>query len=211
METDISQTTARSPAIRADARRKHLLETARALFTAQGFHQTGMAKIAEVSQVKVGQIYRDFSSKEDIIAAIAEADVSAWLCEEELAAAVSLGDRGAVRAWIRRIASHLDQKDACLLAEIVAEVGRNGRVAAIHREMDTRIRGTLAAALAALAPSPDKAGEREQLTEMILGMGVGLMVRQILNPEMDLPTSCRLMVDIIDDRIDLLTGETAGR
>lgn len=64
---------------RADNRRRHLLDVARRLFIDQGFHQTGVAQIAAESGIKVGQIYRDFASKEAIIAAICESNVEAWL------------------------------------------------------------------------------------------------------------------------------------
>ena len=130
-----------------------------------------MAQIAEVSQVKVGQIYRDFACKEDIIAAIVEADISNLLREDELAAAVEGRDLDTVRAWVRGIGAKHDPdiatRDACMFAEIVAEAAHNERIANIHRSIDQRVRKSLSSALLALAPSPESAEEREQLTEAV--------------------------------------------
>ena len=56
-----------------------MLDTARKLFIENGFHGTGVAQIAARSGIKVGQIYRDFSSKEDIIAAIVNSDCRSFL------------------------------------------------------------------------------------------------------------------------------------
>ncbi len=69
-------------ATRADDRRRHLIDVARKLFTEHGFHATGVAQIAAASGIRVGQIYRDFSGKEDIVAAIVAEDVAAFLDED---------------------------------------------------------------------------------------------------------------------------------
>ena len=66
---------------RATQRRAHILEISRRLFIENGFHGTGVAQIASASGIKVGQIYRDFASKEDIIAAIAARDLTRFLDE----------------------------------------------------------------------------------------------------------------------------------
>ncbi|WP_233423682.1 TetR/AcrR family transcriptional regulator, partial [Sphingobium amiense] len=62
-----------APHHRKDSRSRILL-AARNLFDRRGFHQTPMADLAEEAQVSVGQIYRLFKSKEDVIGAIVEDD-----------------------------------------------------------------------------------------------------------------------------------------
>lgn len=54
--------------------KERILEAARTLFDSHGFHQSSMAELAVAAQVSVGQIYRLFKGKEDIIAAIVQAD-----------------------------------------------------------------------------------------------------------------------------------------
>lgn len=58
--------------------RERILSAARALFDHRGFHQTPMADLALTAQVSVGQIYRLFKSKEDVISAIVEDDARIW-------------------------------------------------------------------------------------------------------------------------------------
>lgn len=170
---------------RADVRRRHLLDTARNLFMRNGFHQTGVAQIAAASGIGVGQIYRDFDGKERIIAAICEADVAAWLEEDVLCAAVCARDGHAIRAWIRRFAAHDEPLSECrMMAEIVAESARNERIAALHRDIDLRIRTRLTAALTALASGEDRADEIATLVEFILAIGLGVMTRRTIDPSM---------------------------
>ncbi|MGJ3627729.1 hypothetical protein AB5I41_13460 [Sphingomonas sp. MMS24-JH45] len=54
------------------------------------------------SGVLVGQIYRDFAGKEDIVVAIAERDAREFLHDRELRRALDEGDRPALRCWIAR-------------------------------------------------------------------------------------------------------------
>src|SRR3982751_221809 len=93
---------------RAAERRQLILDTARNLFVRNGFHGTGVAQIADASGVKVGQIYRDFSSKEDIIAAIALADLSQFLDEPTLNRAIDFDNTDAIRAWILAFVAYED-------------------------------------------------------------------------------------------------------
>jgi TetR/AcrR family transcriptional repressor of uid operon len=58
--------------------RERILAAARTLFDHRGFHQTPMADLAVTAQVSVGQIYRLFKSKEDVISAIVEDDARSW-------------------------------------------------------------------------------------------------------------------------------------
>lgn len=54
------------------ARRDQILEAARGLFTAHGFHDTSMDNIIAAAGMSSGGVYRYFSGKEAIITAIAE-------------------------------------------------------------------------------------------------------------------------------------------
>jgi AcrR family transcriptional regulator len=170
---------------RAIARRRHLLDTARALFVAQGFHQTGIARIADVSGIAVGQIYRDFETKGEIIAAICEADVTEWLDEDALAAAVASGDPQAIRGWLTRFSDDSDEDDDGMLIEILAEAARNPEVATICSALDVRIRESLSTALRAIAP-PGAASDDEIAfkIELILTIGFGARCRRIFRPEL---------------------------
>ncbi len=55
-----------------EARRRQILDAARRLFAANGFHATSMQDVLRESGLSAGAVYRYFPGKEDIIAAIAE-------------------------------------------------------------------------------------------------------------------------------------------
>ena len=189
-------------ASRAEVRRRHLIDVARRLFTERGFHATGVAQIAGESGIKVGQMYRDFQSKEDVIAAIVEIDLAAFLDEEALADAIAAGDQMAVRGWIGRLINIDEPIDQCrMMAEIMAESARNARIAEIHRGIDRRIHGLLVQALTALAPEPSCAVERARLAELIMALGLGLADRRIADPELDVTALVELMDRIVDQQI----------
>jgi AcrR family transcriptional regulator len=169
---------------RALSRRSHVLETARRLFIEQGFHQTGIAQIATASGIAVGQIYRDFESKEEIIEAICQSDIESWLEEGALAEAVAAKDRDAIKRWLERSSAPVQFDDRCqLIAEIVAEAGRNPRVAEIYRQIDNRVRQSLSAALAALTQSGASTENIEVMAEHILRLGAGAVCRRITYPQ----------------------------
>lgn len=195
---------------RADERRRHLLDTARTLFADNGFHQTGMAQIAAASGIKVGQIYRDFASKEDIIAVIASEDVEAWLQEDCVRAAIARNDHQAIRDWINRFYACDEPVEECrMMTEIMAEAARNPRVADIYREIDNRIRCSLHAALEALGVDCVGIVDRDVLVDLVLALGLGSMMRRIVHPETDcrkLAESFRALIDTqLAARTDALT------
>jgi AcrR family transcriptional regulator len=195
-----------SPRTRAEMRRAHLLETARALFIEHGFHQTGVARIATESGIKVGQIYRDFSSKEDIIAAICERDVAEWLEEERLTVAVEAGDVPAVRAWVERFLTNDEPIEECrLMSEIVAEAGRNTRIAELNHRIDRRIRESLSAALVAITGREDRRAERETLIDLILALGIGTMMRRAFDPDLQVRSLFQCVATVVNQRIEALT------
>lgn len=193
---------------RAQTRRSNLLETADRLFTEHGFHGTGMAQIAAESGVRIGQIYRDFASKEDIVAALAEQNVNDWLEEEVLSAAVAAGDVQAIRSWIRRFEGQDDKVDDCrLMTEIVAEAGRNARIAAIHRQIDDRVRESLSLALHALLPDGIDDQEIDLLIEFILAAGIGVISRRVLRPDTPAIALGNLISKMVDRYLVHLSSE----
>lgn len=197
-------------AIRADERRQHLIDIARQLFGEQGFHSTGMAQIAKASAIGIGQIYRDFGGKEDIIAAIAETDLAAFLDEDGLCAAVRAGDRAAVRGWIGRFLDADEPLEKCrMMAEIHAEASRNARVAEINRSIDGRVRATLVAALTALAPDGRDAAEIGRLADLVMTLGMGLVNRRLTDPALDADALAATVNRIVDGEIDALHVDAA--
>jgi AcrR family transcriptional regulator len=199
-----------SRATKAETRRLHLLDVSRRLFVENGFHGTGVAQIAAASGVKVGQIYRDFDSKEDIVAAITEADLAAFLDEGVLTAAVESGNLVAVRGWIERFFAYDEPIEECrMMTEISAEAARNPRIADLQRSMEATLRGSLAKALTALAPASTFAADRARLFDLIMVLGIGLINRRIVDPAVDLDALVPRIRQIVDAEIAALVATGA--
>ncbi|MDQ2877592.1 MAG: TetR/AcrR family transcriptional regulator [Pseudomonadota bacterium] len=144
-----------------------------------------MAQIARESGVAVGQIYRDFAAKEDIVAAIVERDCARLRDRDSLHQAISAGDAAAVWTWIRHFFQPTQRSgSATLLAEIVAESARNERIAAIFAGAQNDARADMLAALALLAPGDQHANRRALLADLVLTQSLGLMQHRLLRPEL---------------------------
>lgn len=196
------------PAGRAAERRQHILDTSRRLFIENGFHRTGVAQISAVSGVKVGQIYRDFSSKEDIIAAIALRDLSQFLDEAGLERAIQAGDMTAVRQWILAFVTYDEDVDGYrLMPEIMAESSRNPRIARLQEEISGRVKHALAMALAAWAPGRSRETARSELADLILTLGGGLcqsIVMEALQGR-DYRPLCERLQAIVSRELELIS------
>lgn len=185
----------------ANERRETLLGVARALFVQQGFHNTGMAQIARESGVLVGQIYRDFASKEDLIAAIAERDITDLLDDAALCSAAAAGDTRRLREWIA------GKSDACssrLYADILSEATRNARAAEILRSTQDRLRARLDAALEVLAPGAARTAARARLGDLIFVAAGGVLHRQICSGSEGHQPVVDDLLALVNARIDAL-------
>ena len=168
---------------RAAQRRRRITDAARKLFVLNGFHATGMAQLARESGIAIGQIYRDFCSKEDIVAALVEVDCGRLMMYETLEAAIAARDPDAVRAWLRDYLDPGDDRDgARIFSEIIAESARNPRIAAIFAHLHQQLRGHLHAALALLAPGPERADRRDLMTEALIALSIGMFQYGLVDP-----------------------------
>lgn len=190
---------------RAEVRREKVIATARTLFADQGFHNTGIAQIAKDSGVLVGQLYRDFAKKEDIVAAIVSRDLELFLAESALREATIAQDLPAVRDWVADfISCPPDDKDMRLIADIMAEAQRNDRIATIVSDLHERLRGTIASALAAIIPDDRKDRQRLLLTEMILTISAGTFHRRLSQNGVVDPVVTAALNDMVGREIDAL-------
>ncbi len=64
---------------RSDGGRAQAIATARICFGQKGFHQTSMAELSERTGISIGQIYRLFRNKSEMIAAIIAEDTEEQL------------------------------------------------------------------------------------------------------------------------------------
>ncbi|WP_425442542.1 TetR/AcrR family transcriptional regulator [Sphingomonas lenta] len=190
---------------RAELRRRKLIDTARKLFIANGFHATGIAQIARESGIAVGQIYRDFASKEEIVAALVEVDCGAYMDGETLDAAIRAGDAESVRTWLHHfVEPDEDLEEGRLFAEIVAESSRNERIAAIFTTLQDRLKAKIVSAIALLAPGEGLAERRGALADLITALSLGLLHYRLLRPTVDAGALAQALREVIDRELAAL-------
>jgi AcrR family transcriptional regulator len=168
------------------ARREHILDAAEHCFARAGFHRCTMHDICKEAGVSPGALYVYFSSKEALIAGIAERDrtkLAGQLSElakapDLLAALARLGEHYAVEE---------PQHKRVLCIEIGCEATRNPAVGEIFRSVDTFCLEsfeqlfTRARAEGKIAPELDTA----TLAEIIAVIGDGLFWRRAVAPNFD--------------------------
>ncbi|WP_333570920.1 TetR/AcrR family transcriptional regulator [Sphingomonas sp.] len=190
-------------------RRQKIVSAARRLFIANGFHATGVAQIAKESGIAVGQIYRDFSSKEAIVAEIVQADCMEFLGDDELRRGIATNDPVPVWSWIDSfIDSEPDESDP-LFAEIVAESARNERVAAIFEGTRDEVRETMFAALEVLAPGDHLAQRRQALIDLVLSISLGLTQHRFLGDPRDTKCAAELALKMLRAEVEAMRAAAA--
>lgn len=202
--------TAAAPS-RAEIRREKIMAAARKLFIENGFHATGMAQIAKTSGIAIGQIYRDFASKEEIVAAMVQADCGRLMMYEKLESAIDAGDIESVRAWLHEFVEPSDNPDdAPLFAEILAEAARSERIREIFRQNHDELRTHMDAALELIGPGDAVAERRAVLADVISTLSLGMMNQLLKSPEIDFGRVVRGVQAVLDRELDALAAASRG-
>lgn len=175
-----------------------MIAAARYLFARKGFHQTGMAELAERARVSIGQVYRLFASKSDIIIAIVQEDANRRLTDlGEILSGVTAGRP--VQDAIEDIAArtlHEDGGEGALYFEIFAEACRNPAAGEVIGRLCDQYRALLREL--ALHANPDLAGARlAGAEEMLLSCLFGLGNRCLSRPTLSMEGTASLTADFI--------------
>jgi AcrR family transcriptional regulator len=120
-----------------DHRRQQILDAALRCFAREGLHRTTMQHIVREAALSPGAIYRYFASKEDIIAAIADARHATE--KGVLAKAARRPDARAgldllIEGFVGRLESTQEQEWRRVTVQLWGEALRNARVMDIARE-----------------------------------------------------------------------------
>jgi AcrR family transcriptional regulator len=197
---------AKSP--RQAARRKQIADTARLLFADRGFQNTRITQISAAAGIKVGQIYRDFDSKEAIFAEIVRNDLARYLDVSALDQAIASGDPRPVRQWLSDFIQHdSEPSKGRLMAHIMVEAGRNECIAALFQRASQCIRSCVDQALAAIAPGCARQAARGRLVEIIMVMLMGLPQRRIAVPDTDVKAVAANISQLVERELDWLTAD----
>jgi AcrR family transcriptional regulator len=189
------------------ARREHILDAAELCFARAGFHRTTMQDICKEAGISPGALYVYFSSKEELIAGIAERDrrkLAGELAElskspDLLAALGQLGEHYAVEE---------PHHKRVLCMEIAAESTRNEAVGAIFRSVDSFVLDSFEALFARaeaegrIAPTHDA----RMVAQVLALLGDGMFWRRAIDPSFD----GRVVMPVIMELVGALLKPRAG-
>ena len=174
------------PAI-ALARREQILTAAAECFRRKGYHGAGMAEISKTAGMSAGHIYNYFESKEAIIESIIEKDMeemfSIFQQFEDHPGDVLQALIDGLNIGVQR---HMDTGACVVDLDMMAEAGRNVKVASLLRDMDTQARGRMRQLLTSERSALKDIDELEleSRINVIFSMMAGLLLRKLLYPEL---------------------------
>jgi AcrR family transcriptional regulator len=173
----------------AEARRQQVLTAAADCFRRKGFHAAGMAEISRMAGMSAGHIYNYFESKEAIIESIIEKDMEEMFSifegfegqpQDTLTVLLNGLNIGVQR--------HMDtDTGACAVdLEMLAEAGRNNKVATLLRDADTQARNKMRQLLTSERSAIKDIDEvqLESRINVIFSVMAGLLLRKVLYPEL---------------------------
>jgi AcrR family transcriptional regulator len=172
--------TPQSPTHRAEKKRADILKSAGKCFRKTGFHQTSMQEICNEVGLGPGAVYRYFTGKDAIIAAMAEDErrqartmLSEFHDTDDLPQALF----AITQAFALRYAA---TSDAGLMTEIYAEGLRNKKVGAVIKKAEAEWVDGLADMLrtAQRRSQIDPALDAQQVALLLTAMWDGLVIRQ---------------------------------
>lgn len=145
--------------------RRHILDTALALFRKRGFEQTTMRDIAQAAELSLGAAYHYFGSKEDLVRAYYE-----WTQDEHERRAAGGGE---LRARVRRLLStklELLRRDRKLLLALFGNLGDPSHPLSVFGRATGAVRARSIEQFTAVFDDPSVPGELRAL----LGRGLWL-------------------------------------
>ncbi|WP_338268604.1 TetR/AcrR family transcriptional regulator [Marinomonas pontica] len=160
----------------SDQRKQCIIDATKHHVLSKGFHKASMSEIAKTAELSVGQIYRYFAHKDDIICALVE-----QFTQRRLHYMASFLDK---KDWLERHFSDLNPEsnnERIMHAEIKAEAARNPTIAQIYKESHQRLQKRAINIMAAQYPNMDQK-EIAARIEMLVTLSEGLLARWEFQP-----------------------------
>ena len=192
-----------------DSRRRGILAAAQRCVARQGVAATTMRDICRAANLSPGGVYRYFSGKDEILAALA-AQRQQQVERFFRALAHSESTRQQLLGAIERLAAVLDGEPAGdglhLDLHLWSEASVSPR---IRQEIDDGHRRIIAKVAAALPA--ESASDRESLARAILALLQGLALQKVLDPEVELGPLVERLTRIFMEAADAPVGRPASR
>ncbi|WP_342119472.1 TetR/AcrR family transcriptional regulator [Pseudoduganella sp. OTU4001] len=170
---------------RAATRRRQVLDAATICFRRSGFHGASMSEISKAAGMSAGHIYNYFASKDAIIAAFVEDNVTRVM---ELIHAIEIQPdplQAIVDDVEQSVRNNLDPDHWALPLEIFAESARNPVIAALSQDADRRMGVRFHALLKAGREKHGLAADDAIVAarmEAVICLYQGLQLRALHNP-----------------------------
>jgi AcrR family transcriptional regulator len=168
------------------ATRERLLDAARTLFAASGFHGASVEEIAAAAGFSTGALYSNFEGKEDLFLALMEREIGEHAREISAAVAArpSVAERaaGGARQWMSMI--EREPELVLLFTEFWAYGVRDAQMRPKVAERFAQVRAMLTALIMDSAREFDLALElpAEQLAIAIDALGDGIARQKLADP-----------------------------
>jgi len=175
-----------SRAEQVERNRALVLDAARRVFLARGYHSATLEQIADEAGFSKGVVYSQFDSKADLFLALLEARIDERAAENaRLAGFLPGGEQG-----LLALVDHLARGDQAtpgwllLVIEFRVHAARDAelsrRYAAVHARTVEALAGVLAAVFARNGQAP--AAEPRRLAELALAFSFGAALEQATDP-----------------------------
>jgi TetR/AcrR family transcriptional regulator, repressor for uid operon len=179
-------------------RRSRILDGAEQCFARQGFHKSTMQDVAHECAMSPGNLYRYFSSKDDLVAGLAERDRERFMGDFTVLTATA-DPQSTFEALGRLHLVETPVEKAVLMMELWAEAARNPRIGAICRAMDKEVHGIMTAFVShwrglegVTSTTPP-----EQVASLMMLLGDGLFRQRASTPDFDAEAAFRLIYPIV--------------
>ncbi len=149
------------------------------IFAREGFDGASMQQLAKAADMSVGNFYRYFSSKDDIIRAIVDANLQHMEADFQKVANAS-NHAEALYGLIRNRVMSTCREEAALWAEIQAAGFRSPFIRDLSVRMETKVKSYLLALMENIKPSqsPDNLSEMELRADMLILVVKALAMKQ---------------------------------
>ncbi|MFB9447923.1 TetR/AcrR family transcriptional regulator [Dactylosporangium vinaceum] len=169
------------------ARRRQILDAAAACFAREGFHRTTMQDIVRESKISAGLIYRYFTGKDDMIAAIA----AEW--HERRTAMLGDDPAAGYLDVLRRVGDPATRAELQLAVQVWAESVRSPAVRAMSRANVDRPVAAVAPLLAGASADP------ASLARVFIAIYQGLVLQTLWDDDLDHAAFVRAVATLLPD------------
>lgn len=157
-----------------------------------------MAQIAAEARISAGLIYRYFSNKESIIAAIVERDVRHKMLQADAIEADPAGVFPALFDQFRvQVRQRSNRAECAMFLEIMAEAARNPKAAKLVGDARRRIAERLCGLVAAAAPGRWPTEEVSAKVDLLLVLLDSVALKAVADPSFDCEQTADRLVDYV--------------